>query len=206
MKAEYFLGLDLGQRMDYTALAILERYEVPVGWPVTAFETKYCLRHMERAPLRTAFPEVVRRVREVARGLNVGPGATLVMDATGMGVPVVDLFWQASLECEFVPVVITSGEKARRDGREWHVPKRDLVMGVQMMLAQGELAFAKGLPQWDRLVEELMNLRVKVTVEGSAKYGGWKTKVHDDLALALGLACWRARDQRVAGFGVERLI
>ena len=47
----FFLGLDLGQAKDYTALTIIER---PPGIPF-----KYHVRNLKRFPIGTSYPEVV---------------------------------------------------------------------------------------------------------------------------------------------------
>ena len=55
-----FVGLDLGQTQDYTALAVLERHERPGDRdPVYFARRKHIelhLRHVERFPLRTPSP------------------------------------------------------------------------------------------------------------------------------------------------------
>ena len=56
--SEFFVGVDLGQKQDFTALCILERVEVMfdvrdlVTWECKR-ETRYEPRYMERMKLRT---------------------------------------------------------------------------------------------------------------------------------------------------------
>jgi hypothetical protein len=38
-----------------------------------------------------------------------------------------------------------------------------------------------------------MAMRVRTGGEGREKIGAWREGEHDDLALAVGLACWRAK-------------
>ncbi len=65
MKLEFFTGLDLGQSCDYTAMAVVERTEEPGQFDHVAFAARKIarlkLRHLERAPLGTPYPEVVSR-------------------------------------------------------------------------------------------------------------------------------------------------
>lgn len=57
MAHRYFLGLDLGQAADYSALAILERQaEVRDGLPL------FHCRHLHRWPLKTSYPNIVADV------------------------------------------------------------------------------------------------------------------------------------------------
>ena len=68
----------------------------------------------------------------------------LVVDATGVGAPVVEMLRAARLGCEIAAVTITGGEKAkRRAGAGWNVPKQDLIAGVQVLLERGELRIAR---------------------------------------------------------------
>jgi hypothetical protein len=36
-------------------------------------------------------------------------------------------------------------------------------------------------------------MRVKITASGNEQYGAWREGEHDDLVLAVALACWGAR-------------
>jgi hypothetical protein len=49
----FYLGLDLGQRHDPTAIALVERVDL----------TSVRVRHLERVPLGTPYPGVVARVQ-----------------------------------------------------------------------------------------------------------------------------------------------
>jgi hypothetical protein len=59
---DYFVGLDLGQAADYTALAVLEKTEALDAHPPRTIVRKYAVRHLERLALGTAYPAVVTRV------------------------------------------------------------------------------------------------------------------------------------------------
>ena len=49
------------------------------------------LRHVERVPLGTPYPEVVERVRELVTHDELAGRCALAVDATGVGAPVVDM-------------------------------------------------------------------------------------------------------------------
>ncbi len=103
----YTLGLDLGQAADYSALAIVERltretgkmeWVYPMGYSfapaqlVPAYESLYHLIHLERFELGTGYPAIVDRVCELMERPPLKGQAELVVDATGVGRPVVDMF------------------------------------------------------------------------------------------------------------------
>src|SRR5437016_741777 len=128
----YFVGLDLGQSRNYSALAVVERAEVVLdGTDWVTYERRrerrFRMRFLERVPLGTPYPDVVGRVRSVARNEAIAGRCTVVMDATGVGAPVLDLLRQAGLGCGIEPVILTGGERESHAGGMWHVPKRDLM-------------------------------------------------------------------------------
>jgi hypothetical protein len=156
-------------------------------------EVGHSLRHLERLPLGTPYQEVVERVREVARSEALAGRCAVVVDATGVGGAVIDLLRAADLGCEMAAVTITGGPRASRSEGGWTVPKRDLVVGMEVMLETGSLRIAAGLPEGERFIKELTGMRVKVSAGGREQFEAWREGTHDDLVLAAALACWRAR-------------
>jgi len=193
----YFVGLDLGQSRDYTALAAVERVETVGEWDPVQFArrkgTALRLRYLERMPLGTPYPEVVERVREVTRSAELAERCHLVVDATGVGRPVVDLLRQAGLTCRLMAAVITGGDGETLRAGYYGVPKRDLIVGLQVLLQRGALQIAAGLAEGPALVREMAEMRVKVTSGGREQYAAWREGEHDDLVFAVALACWGAK-------------
>ena len=115
----------------------------------------------------------------------------LIMDATGVGVPIIDLLKRERLFASLQPVMITAGTEQTRTDRGFHgVPKRALVSRTQILLHTQRLRIAKALPLADTLVRELMNFRAKITDSGNDTYGAWRESIHDDLVLSTALAIW----------------
>jgi len=200
MRERYFVGVDLGQKLDYTAIAVVERWEAAGELDRWSWErlkeVGYRLRHLERLALGTPYPEVVARVREVARSGELAGRCTVVADATGVGGPVIDMLRGAELGCELMAVTITGGERASRASRSdggWKVPKRDLVVGLEVMLETGSLRIAAGLREGETFIKELTGMRVKVSAGRREQFGAWREGTHDDLVLAAALACGRGR-------------
>lgn len=195
-----YVGLDLGQRQDHSAIAVVERMDRWVAYQGPAFHSLE-VRHLERMALGTAYPAVVYRVQEVLQTSMRRGGCALVVDATGVGAPVVDLLKAAKLGCELTPVSITGGERESQSGTGaaavWCVPKKDLVAGVQVLLERRELKIAAQLRDAGTLVKELMSMRTAQRgTAGRVRMGAEGFGEHDDLAMALALACWRARRKR----------
>ena len=181
---KFYCGLDLGQAHDFTALAVLE---CSTNGPD---DSHFHCRHLKRFPLRTPYPEIVKQVELLMRSPALGVTPRLIVDATGVGRPVVDLFRAAKLRP--VAITITGGNAANIGSGGYHVPKRDLVSVLQVLLQSGRLKFAKGLPDIQVLVNELLNFQVKISPAGHDSYEAWREGAHDDLVLALSLAAWFA--------------
>jgi hypothetical protein len=216
---EYIVGVDLGKAQDFTAIAVLDRSKVmftaadpATRQRVSAVRTR--LVAMERVALATTYPDIVGRVEQVVKTLANAPATvdrtravvTLVVDATGVGGPVVDMLRAARLPCTMVPVEITGGSAETRSGETWRVPKRDLVVGLQTTLQQKALEIAARLPMRGELMNELLAMRATLTEGGRDAYAA-KEGTHDDLVIALALAVWRARTTvRKSGWGTVRLV
>lgn len=176
----YVLGLDLGQASDYTALCVAERAASEPGAPPL-----YEIRHVDRAPLGTPYPDIVTHVGRLMAAPELSENARLVVDGTGVGRPVVDLLWQAGMRA--VSVTITGGQRVSGGLNSWGVPKRDLVTNLQVLLQSHRLRIAADLPLADALADEMLDFRVRVSDAGHDSWGG---RDHDDLVLALAIACW----------------
>src|SRR5262245_36527098 len=90
-------------------------------------------------------------------------------------------------------MTITGGQAVTvtEDGLH-HVPKKELVTCRQLLLQGRRLKVARILPEADTLVKELQHFEVKVTASAHEVFGTWREGLHDDLVLAVALACWWA--------------
>ena len=182
----FYLGLDLGQVSDYTALAIVE--DIRGAAPPVLH-----LRHLERLTLGTSYPDMARHVKALLTTTELAGKTVCVVDATGVGRPVVDMLREAEVQ-PLTAVTITGGDVASHDGGDWRVPKRDLVSTLQVLLQNETLKIAKGLVLAEVLVREMQNFRVKINIAtGHDSYEAWRESEHDDLVLAVAMACWYAR-------------
>jgi hypothetical protein len=195
---KWFAGLDLGQSQDHTAVVLVERMTTwqqdrDAATLDRVADTTYNVRHLERTKLGTPYQAVVERVRGIVEMPQLDGRITLVVDATGVGGPVVDLLRVAVKKAPIVPVVITGGDRpAYQDGR-YRIPKRDLIAGLTVTLETGRLKISQRLPEAKTLTKELSNMRVKISSSGHDAYEAWRSGDHDDMVLALALALWRAK-------------
>ena len=206
----HFIGLDLGKSRDYSALAVVERTEVSLGErdPAT-FELRvarrYRIRYLERVRLGTPYPDVVERVRTVIRLVALQGRCLLVMDATGVGAPVLDMLRRTTLGCGIVPVILTGGEQESHTAGVWRVPKQHLITGLQVMLEKRELWTPEKFAGTKLLERELGGVEARVSRGGGVSYGVWREGEHDDLVMAAALACWGARWRGDGIWGIRSL-
>ena len=187
---EYYVGLDLGQAQDFTALAVLYKTPLPDPDQPGREVNHYAVRHLERLRLGTPYPDVCAR----AAGLFARPPlarSTLAVDHTGVGRPVYDMLRRAKVQARLRAVTITAGHRASSDPLGgYRVPKRELVSLMQVLLQARRLKVARSLPAATALVKELQEFQVKVTPAANEEFGNWREGRHDDLVLAVALAAW----------------
>ena len=156
-------------------------------------EARLRLRYLDRIALGTAYPEVVARVVEVTGNAQLAGQCHLAVDGTGVGRPVVDLLRAARSRAILMPVTITGGQTELTGQGFYRVPKRDLIVGLQVLLQRGGLEIAAGLPYVREMMEEMMAMEVRVSPAGNEQYAAWREGQHDDLVFALALAYWSAQ-------------
>lgn len=211
LEPHLFFGLDLGCRRDPAALVLLERVLIPLHRtdPVTfepLTEPRLHLRAAVRYPLGLPYLTLVARVTKaiasaralsahggltrpflaqppwpVQPGHSARPHCTLVVDATGVGAPVVELLRRAPHEARLMPVTVTSGAHPAPDPHGgWLVPRRDLLSRLVLAFESRLLRIPASLPLRKDILAELAHLSDSPSTR------------RDDLAFALALALWPA--------------
>jgi hypothetical protein len=233
LEFDFYVGVDLGQARDYTAIAVIEQplwvgpeawqYEFQVfadcidktygGWylpstigPYLTAKTrninaihgrepypKLYLRHIERVPLGTRYPDVIRRVRDLylkLRGRSREPySVRLVVDYTGVGRPAVDLLLEHGLQP--VPILLTGGSQPVEHDTYITVPVRDLIGSTQRLIEERRLKYPARLPELNRFILEMQTFKRKISLRtGHDSYEAWRESDHDDLVFAVSLCCW----------------
>ncbi len=181
----YVAGLDIGQSQDPTALCVLR------VMPQEDDKATFQAVHLERFKLGTPYPKVVSSVVDLVRRPEMGHRWHLVLDATGVGRPVVDMFKDAlgGQQDHLCAVTITAGNKVTGSRLSFGVPKQVLVTQLLILLETGRLVFAD-MPAMEQLLAEIPDFRVKITTAGNATWGTWRDGAHDDMILSLAIAAW----------------
>jgi hypothetical protein len=179
----YYLGLDLGQAQDFTALCVIEKVRLK---PLDQ-ETFHHLRHLERFDQGTTYPTIVEKLQGMVQEEPLIGKYQIITDATGCGRPVIDLLRRAKLVV--TPVIITGGHRVVYEEGYYNVPKRELVSMLQILLGNRRLKIAENLPDTQMLVHELLNFQMTINEKANDVYEG-RQGVHDDMVLAVALAAW----------------
>ena len=177
---QYIAGLDLGSIADYTAMVVIERSGKPRDY-------RYGITHIERISLGTSYPDIIGRVCNVMASPKLRE-APLIVDATGVGRPVLDMVRRTGLLVH--GITITGGQEASKKGRDWTVPKRDLIMGLLVLLQDGRLIISDALPLAKELLKELLNIRVTQNVHANVMFESWREGIHDDIVFATAVGVW----------------
>ena len=196
----WYFGLDLGQRQDHSALAILHLLWTPLGRCAAThqylFTPGLTVRSIERYPLNTSYEEIPRIVaaragqindRHRANNPHTNASIKLIIDAGGPGGPMVDhLRLVAPDYVAITPVMITAGSgETNLSGGFSGIPRRALVTRLIQMVANGCLHCPASLPGLNTWQAEMLSL-------SGCGAQSTKTGDHDDLTMAAALAAWAA--------------
>jgi len=163
-----------------------------------------------------SYIEMVSSVWKLMQHKDLAQNADLIVDATGVGEPVVDLM--RSKDLFPTPIIITGGGQSRevysefgkvfsssqsgklagaRILQEIHVPKDDLVAAGNLLAQRNRIRVAQGVRWAPEMQTQLMHFRGIPTKTGRTKHEADDEEIHDDLVTAyLLLAWWFTRDRR----------
>jgi hypothetical protein len=207
---------------DYTAIIVAELqlrdYVMLHNGETEGGDIHYVIRHSERLPLRTSYRAITDRIAVIYRETQTRTIHTFnetdpvllayyrkqkpnlhfecYIDATGVGKPVFDLLENEGISIN--AVVLTGGQNETWDGPAVRFPKTWLVSHMQTLLQEHLVHFPSAPPAAAQLsqatADELLNFELRITENANVKSGVFKVGEHDDLSIALGLACWEYRD------------
>lgn len=189
----FAVGIDVGQAHDPTAIAIVSRVTTETTNPQLKAanpepHARFEVLHLERLRLGMPYPGQVDAIEAtLCRAPLNRLSPRVLVDYTGVGRPVFDMFAGRHALRRAQGVVITGGRETTRHGPGWSVPKGELVSKLQALLHAGQLRIAASLPDAAELTRELQDFRVRFTDAGNATFNA-REGAHDDLVLALALA------------------
>lgn len=157
----------------------------PTEWP----DGRHRIRWIERVTLGTHSPAVVDRIAVVSEAAATWGHAVIVLDATGVGRPDVDMLKRRT-SVPLRAVTFTSGSDEAHPSYNVHrVPKVDLVTSLEVVLQTRRIEVVPDCPLQHELAAELSAFDFALSAHGRASFEA-ASGSHDDLVLALCLAVW----------------
>lgn len=191
--AGFIVGLDIGGSVDFSAIAVLHKFEKVEEYDDARGHKSENIFHLEslwRLPLGMLFQAQLSAVQDVIRSLPPKSTPTkLVLDGSGLGKPVSQAAKAMGLNP--VSVVITGGRNETSGGdAKFGIPKRNLVGSLLACLGSNRLKFNKDLAYGNELIQELGAFSMKINnATGHASFES-SNSTHDDLVCSLALAVW----------------
>jgi hypothetical protein len=191
----FAIGLDLGQSQDYTAVAVVRCVSgAELGETNSNLPYQYHLRFLKRFPLGTPYPSIIAGIEEMLGRKALVGRSRLIVDSTGVGTPVVDGLYERGLKP--LPVIITGSDRPSWNKKTLCVPKRDLVATLSTLFQNDILRFPPDIQLREELIKELTNFTMRITKNARDTYSPLQHSQHDDLVIALALACYYLERQR----------
>ena len=199
--ADYIYSLDLGKIGDYHGEVLAEVKSIIRSRTSNArrgltddgkeeiiypeIHVRYLGRH------QLSYDKVVDKVLLRMEDPRIIHNCDLLVDATGVGIPVLDFMKRMQLDP--IGVWISSGKDPNSKDYGYSVPKGDLISTLQIALSIGCLKFSKGLDQEivKQLQHEFQFFSEKKKSPTHTTYEAWREKDHDDILLALAILVWR---------------
>jgi hypothetical protein len=182
------VGIDVGQLKDPTAISAVMVYGP--ARTITAH-----VKHLERLPIGTGYPDVARRVQSLLHNLNnvlFAEGIsthkiTVLVDVTGIGRAIYDMLREAvPPSVRLIAVTLTGGAEQTKAGVEWKIPKADFVSNLVRFASERRLYLpaTKEAANFQRELRAFQGRKTSAsTLETGARQGA-----HDDLVIAVGLS------------------
>lgn len=174
------LGLDLGQQSDYTVLTAIHDNRKENG--------TYDLIYIKKYKLKTSYVTVVKDIYTLISNSPILIGSPIVIDATGVGRPVVDMFLDVGTN--LISATITSGMVSNwKTVSEVTIPKKEIASVLQVVLQNRRLKIPSDLEGLPDLQREFLNFKVSISNRGGSSFNA-SSGYHDDIVMSLGLAIW----------------
>jgi hypothetical protein len=177
------ISLDPAQLRDWSAVAVVDMHMVP-----EKRQFHYNLIAMNRKQ-GLPYDQIVDWVAGVLKKPEFmkGQPPEFVLDATGVGVAVNDMFRAKRIRAR--AVTITAGNTLNRQESTIHLGKARLIGTFLGAFDSGKVHVNPNMPIWPALEKEMLSFRAEMSEQGHAKFEAEQGE-HDDMLFSLALAVW----------------
>ncbi len=197
---QFIVAQDIAKNVDYT-VTVVHRVSPRLVKGSSTGRIFYYQEKVFQDMVKLKYTELAEYTRELMQAVNVSHDSALVIDGTGVGGPVFDLYDEAGLDP--LKIVFTSGESISvqsgvRAGSSkfgliqgYGVPKSDLVGVLVVAMEQGRMIRASDVPYKQQEMEQYQNFVGRINEKTKyVKFGNAQDEIHDDIIVADAMAVW----------------
>ncbi len=189
----YWIGADLGQANDFSAISVIRDTCLP-----TVINNRVQLGVRKRVVVYAdqfrgvSYVDVVDHLIRLKNAQPFGGKSQLVIDGTSIGRVVSDM-----LQAENVPhtaIQMTAGQNWSRKGRYVNASKTLMIENTAVLFAAGELTFAHDLPLRKEIEQDLASFSLTTTAAGNQVITQSRNASgHGDLGISLIVAAFASQ-------------
>lgn len=187
---EYFsyLGMDVGGSVDYTALCVWTKQAIH-DLDEHKTEEKNEVVHLERLSRDMSYPDQIERALEVFGHRGLRGTKRFIMDATGIGRPLVDLLVEKNIRP--ISIIFTGGHVTNEEPNlMFTVPKIDIINAGILAVELELVHVSNELPDAITLKNEMRDYQLKIKTKTGDEVFGAAAGANDDLVIAFSMCAW----------------
>lgn len=202
----YWVGADLGQANDYSAVCVVKDQALPVsnGNEIIIGPRERTVVYADKFK-GVSYVDVVDHLIKLRNAPPFGGKSELVIDGTSIGRVVSDMLWDQGVDHNAVQM--TGGQEWRRSGRYVNASKTLMIENLAVLFASGDLKFAHDLLLRKEIEEDLASFTTQTTAAGNQIITQSRnTSGHGDLGIGLIVAGFASQYLAPQKIQVSRLV
>ena len=183
---EILIGLKIGQKHQPSGICVVQEED--------RGHNHFLVRHLERLPIGTKYPDVAQRVGQIAYELGQKAeerySLQIYVDVTGLGNTLIDLVQSYVRPDNIYAVHFNYGDLRTREDSSINLGKCYLVSQLQILLQTRRLH----LPDTEEaknLAQELSDYEIHLDPKANERQGAFAVGTRDELVTALGIVVCR---------------
>lgn len=206
---EYIIGQDIAKKYDYTTTVVHQIVPdiIKGSYDNRIYFHQYCVFRDKQQLKYTDLPSYTA---ELMDALDLYGRSILLIDGTGVGEAVFDLYEDAQLDP--LKIIFSGGNQVstqrQRETAKWSsskfgaisgyvVPKDDLVHALVAYADGGTLINTEGLKYAYDAEAQFANFVGRINEKTkNVKYGNADDEVHDDIVVADAMCCWYSQHMK----------